>query len=102
MDFGYKIQIKGKNLVFLMASYNNKEKKCFFPRTYGILGIRLKELSPTDPNPKKRAFILTGRSLAIGLSFGLMFGLLFENLLWGMLFGVLIGIGVDSQFAREG
>ena len=34
MDFGYKIQIKGKNLVFLMASYNNKEKKCFFPRAY--------------------------------------------------------------------
>ena len=34
MEFGYKIQIKGKNLVFLMASYNNKEKKCFFPRAY--------------------------------------------------------------------
>ena len=34
MEIGYKIQIKGKNLMFLMASYNNKEKKCLFPRAY--------------------------------------------------------------------
>jgi len=61
----------------------------------------LKELPPTDPDPKKRARILTSRGIAIGLSFGLMFGLLFKNLLLGMLFGVVLGIGIDFQSARE-
>jgi len=56
----------------------------------------------TDPNPKKRAQLLTSRGLAIGLSFGLMFGLLLNNLLLGMLFGVLIGVGVDNTVLSKG